>query len=401
LFKKMLFTLSVLTLLMAGAANAGDTTWNFYGVAHSSLNMLNNGETSQLGLSSNTSRFGFKGSAPMNEDLTAFWQFESKVDFAGSTANTSIGDRNTFVGMKHKTAGKIVFGRHDTPFKTLGRKVEFFADQLGDARTLTNRGPLASMPIFDGEVEGVDVGWDMPETSWDNRLGELVAWISPDFNGFNLFLAYQFDQGNKLNTTGDNYDGVNAFSGSATYAKDELMFGAAIEMLGNDTRASYIDRGTALFGDKASAMRFVGKYSTETVEFAGLYQIAQGQAYAYIDDLEEFSDVKATTMGVAAKFHAAPNWAIKGAYFMQDEFTDFDEDGLKPSLMALGIDRTFSENVMIYAQWASVSNDIISDVTIGGANGFGSSVDGYGAQPGDENMYQNPSGFSVGTVVTW
>jgi predicted porin len=94
LFKKMLLTLSVLTLLTAGAAFAGDANWNFYGVAHASLNSLSNGEDSQLGLTSNTSRFGFKGTTPMNEDFTAFWQFESLLDIEGNDGNgTEIGTR--------------------------------------------------------------------------------------------------------------------------------------------------------------------------------------------------------------------------------------------------------------------------------------------------------------------
>jgi len=94
LFKKLLLTLSV--LMLAGGAFAADSDWSFYGVAHSSINVLNNGEDSQLGLTSNTSRFGFKGTAPLNEDFTAFWQFESLVDFAGNTGEegTVIGTRN-------------------------------------------------------------------------------------------------------------------------------------------------------------------------------------------------------------------------------------------------------------------------------------------------------------------
>ena len=174
MFKKLLLTLSVLTLVLAGAAFAGDANWTFYGVAHASLNSLNDGTDSQLGLTSNTSRFGFRGTAPMNDDFTAFWQFETLLDQVGNTGSdgTSIGTRNTFVGMKHATAGKILFGRHDTPFKVLGRKVEMFPDQLGDFRDMTDY--------------------------WDERGTELAAWMSPEWDGFSIFAAYQFDQVNGL-----------------------------------------------------------------------------------------------------------------------------------------------------------------------------------------------------------
>jgi hypothetical protein len=88
---------------------------------------------------------------------------------------------------------------------------------------------------------------------------------------------------------------------------------------------------------------------------------------------------------------------------MQDEFTDFDADGLKPSMMALGLDYMFNEKVKVYAQWARISNDVITNVALaGGKSGFGESVYGAPKPATDESaLYEDPSGFSVGTVITW
>jgi predicted porin len=105
--------------------------------------------------------------------------------------------------MKHATAGKIVFGRLDTPFKTLGRKVEMFPDQLGDFRSMTD--------------------------GWDNRLTELVAYVSPDWDGFSIFAAYQFDQVDALEVTKADWEAETAMSAMAAYSTEQFMIGAAYE----------------------------------------------------------------------------------------------------------------------------------------------------------------------------
>ncbi|MBK6736352.1 MAG: porin [bacterium] len=263
MFKKMPLTLSVLTLLTAGAAFAGDANWNFYGVAHASLNSLSNGEDSQLGLTSNTSRFGFKGTTPMNEDFTAFWQFESLLDIEGNDGNgTEIGTRNTFLGMKHATAGKIVFGRHDTPFKTLGRKVEMFPDQLGDFRSVTD--------------------------GWDRRLTEIVAYVSPDWDGFSIFAAYQFDQVDALEVTKADWEAETAMSAMAAYSTEQFMIGAAYEA----ASSGYGETNGDEVGDGPKAIRLAGKYMAEQFDIGALFQSATYQ-YAVADDyrrLEEPDD---------------------------------------------------------------------------------------------------------------
>lgn len=367
MFKKMLLTLSALTLLVAGAANAGDANWTFYGVGHVSINSLNNGNDSQLGVTSNTSRFGFKGTSEINADLTAFWQFESKLDMVQDGATTEIGDRNTFVGFKHATAGKFLIGRHDTPFKALGRKVEVFPDQMGDFRAMT--------------------------MGWDNRIGELVAWVSPDWDGFSLFAAYQFDQ---------NYAGADesatAISASAAYATEQFMIGAAYEALSKgwlyETDAT----------DAPNAMRFVAKYMGEQFDVSGLYQTTSNW-----DPSDEWfaQDWKTSTMGLGATFKMNEKWNLKGQMVIANwntdaeddaETTDVDESDTKSNFMTFGVERVFTQNVLAYAQFSMMNDGDYSAFDIGGGqSGFGNSVGG----SWDGDTWQNPSGISLGTVVTW
>jgi len=372
LFKKMLLTLSVLTLLMGGVGNAADADWTFYGAGHVSINSLNNGEDSQLGLTSNTSRFGFKGTAPINDDFSAFWQFESVLDMAGNEGSdgTVIGTRNTYVGFKHATAGKFMFGRHDMPFKTLGRKVEMFPDQLGDFRAMTQH--------------------------WDNRLTEIAAWVSPDWDGFSIFAAYQFDQA----AMGAD-EAETAMSVMGSYATEQFMLGAAYEAQSSghgDTD------GEGTYGDGPMAIRVVGKYMGEQFEVGALYQSATEQYW----DGAAFTDWSYTTMGAGVNFHANDKWNVKGSYFMANEWTDaeddvattdLDESDVTAAMLALGVEHVFTKNVLAYVQYGTIINGDDTNLALAGSqSGFGKEV--YGTYDNTDKL-QDPSGFSVGTVITW
>jgi predicted porin len=374
LFKKLLLTLSALTLLMAGASFAGDTEWSFYGEGHVSLNSLSNGEDSQLGVTSNTSKFGFRGKTPMNEDFTAFWQFESALDVPGNNSEgTRIGTRNTYVGMKHATAGKLMVGRHESPIYVLGRKVELFANQLGDFRAMTD--------------------------GWDNRLTEIIAYVSPDWDGFSIFAAYQFDQVEIFEFDKADWEAKTALGAMAMYSTEQFMIGAGYEA----ASSGYGDVNEGEYGDGPKAIRLAGKFMAEQFDIVGLFQSASYQEFVG-DDLEDW---KTQTMGVGAAFKPSDKWKVKGQMYMLNTWTDADDDSetddidegdATATMLAFGIDRIFTPNVMVYAQFVTMSNGDVTNVPLaGGQSGFGQEV--YGMWSDGE--IQNPSGISLGTVISW
>ena len=65
--------------------------------------------------------------------------------------------------------GTVLAGIHDTPFKILGRKVDLFDDQIGDARNL---------------ISAPNGG-----TSFDLRSDNLLAWTSKDLGGIKVMVA--------------------------------------------------------------------------------------------------------------------------------------------------------------------------------------------------------------------
>lgn len=349
--KKMITILVLLAVMATGAAFAGDAPYKIYGKLHLSVDMLSNGDNSQMYLVSNTSRFGVKGAQELNENFTAIWQFESKLDMA-KKGDETLANRNTFVGLKG-TWGTALFGIHDTPFKTLGRKTTFFFDELGD-----NRQVLMNS---------------------DQRLQQVAVYATPDFSGFTAALAYQFDQGNKLTYPDpDNYEASTAFSGNAIYNKDAFLFGAAYEMWAK----GYADDPLLDTTDSRGAFRFAGKYTGEKFAIAALYQ--------NISNVDFTKDVKASSFGGEGMFAFSPKYAAKVAYYMTDPNTDVDNDDY--SLMSIGIDHTFSKTMVFYAQYATVMN---GDAAM---QGLGGGAHGSYVAPvaGDDGMAKNPTGFSVG-----
>lgn len=374
--KKMLTTLMVLAFALgAMSALAGEMDWSFYGKVHSSVNYLSNGENSQLGLTSNTSRFGFKGSSPMGDNLTFVWQLERGINIAQSSS-TELSARDTYIGFKNETVGKVFMGIHDTPHKTLGRKTTYFFDTIGDNRQMT--------------------------FGTDTREGDLLAWMSPDWSGFGLFLAYQFDQDeDRLDPEADadaEFFAETLFSGMATYAKDEFLIGASMIMFGSGWEAT----GGPDRGDAPMVFRLAGKYDAEKFGVAASYLNAGFDGW----DGAEYQDMTASTLGFEAIFHASEAYDVKGGYYLADPNTDADDDDY--NLLTLGIDRNFSKNLQMYVQFAMISNGDFSDATLGGetldglasgTNGFGKQISGWYDE--DSGTYENPMGFSWGLAYNW
>ena len=178
MMQKKVFILMLAAGLAAPLAALADTAnFSFYGTADVSYDMVNtgdgtttaNGATAVSGVSkrvvsSNVSRFGFKGSEELGDGLSAIWQVEQQINIddssnscsttipattipntggtvpaatvACSSNNGIFATRNTFAGLKSASFGTVLFGRHDTPYKISTRKLDVFGDNIADNRAL-------------------------------------------------------------------------------------------------------------------------------------------------------------------------------------------------------------------------------------------------------------------------
>jgi predicted porin len=344
LFTKKMITLMVLaTMLVAGAALAGDN-YTVYGKLHTSIDYMSDTEDSQIMMANNTSRFGFKGSKELNENCTMIWQFESAINLAQKGANTLV-TRNSFLGLTGKV-GTFLYGIHDTPFKTVGRKATFFYDELGDHRQST--------------------------MGWDRRLQDVVVYASPDFSGFSFVGGYMLDQG----VVGAD-EALTSMSFSGSYKMEGLYVGAAYEALST----GFSDNGDGTFGETQSGMRFSAKYDLGTFALAGLFQ-----ALSNVGGVE---DASATTMGFEGKFTMNETYSAKAAFYLADPNTDADDD--EYNLLAIGVDRNLGQKTYMYLQYAMTMNGDAQMMGIGGP--------GHGSTIGASAAGESPMGVSWGLVT--
>jgi predicted porin len=348
---KKLLTL-IMVLAFAAGAMAGDMNYTVYGKLHTSINYASNyygdadtGEDlSQLGITSNTSRFGVKGGIAISDEYTAIWQFEQKLTIGGNatTATQELANRNSFLGVKAGW-GSLIWGRHDTPFKTLGRKTTFFYDSIGDNRMA---------------MGGID----------DRTTGYLM-YTSPDFNGINVRFGYEFDKNDAVTTEAG--EAATSMSLMAYYAKDALFFGGAYESLSEGMTA----------GDESETrMRFAGKYTMDKIAFAA--------SYSTVSDKGGMADLSTSSITAEAQFAATPKMNVKGGYYIYDPNTDTDDDGA--SFLTLGLDYNAAKNVQFYVQYAMTMNEDAAMNTLGGG-WFGTSYT-------PEAAGENASCFSFGSV---
>src|SRR3990167_6819734 len=134
---KKLLIAAVGAALIAGPMLAAQAAPTVYGHFHESLDHYDNGgspSTENGLLNNNSSRFGIKGDEDLGGGLKSIYQVESGAFVAvEGTSGFSGALRNTFMGFAGRL-GVVKFGRHDTPYKDLGRKFDNFNEQVGDMR---------------------------------------------------------------------------------------------------------------------------------------------------------------------------------------------------------------------------------------------------------------------------
>ena len=124
-------------------------------------------------LNSNTSRIGLKGSEDLGGGLAAIWQFEQAVNLDNGAVGSGWGNqRNTFLGLKSDSLGTVLAGTHDTPYKLSTASLDPFADTMGDYNAIV------------GSFDGINTS--------DLRLGNVLAYISPNFSGLTAAVATSF-----------------------------------------------------------------------------------------------------------------------------------------------------------------------------------------------------------------
>lgn len=204
---------------------AGPIDGTVYGKVNVSLVNADDGSNDEWKLNSNASRLGVKGKSEIAEGLTLVYkaEFEICVD-DGDCKGQTFTQRNIMGGIKG-SFGTVWAGKHDTPTKLAQSKIDLFNDLEGDIKN-----------TFEGE----------------NRVSNIVAYSSPEINGFSSTVAMipgeDADNGNDGLADGVSY--------SVSYKQDDLYL--------------------ALAGDQdvdgQDLMRAVAQYKVDALKLGFMYQ---------------------------------------------------------------------------------------------------------------------------------
>ncbi len=210
---------------------AGPIDGTVYGKVNVSLVNADDGSNDEWKLNSNASRLGVKGKSEIAEGLTLVYkaEFEICVD-DGDCKGQTFTQRNIMGGIKG-SFGTVWAGKHDTPTKLAQSKIDLFNDLEGDIKN-----------TFEGE----------------NRVSNIVAYSSPEINGFNSTIAMipgeDADNGNDGLADGVSY--------SVSYKQDDLYL--------------------ALAGDQdvdgQDLMRAVAQYKVDALKLGFMYQQNENDA---------------------------------------------------------------------------------------------------------------------------
>lgn len=347
---KKLLAIAVGAAMVAGAtaATAGDEP-TFYGKIHMSIDSMDNAadapnDSDGIFVSSNSSRLGIKGKVDLDGGMKAVYKYEMSTHY--STNQDVDGNRNAYLGL-NSGGHTVIAGRHDMPYKTVGRKMDLFGDTIGDTRALTRL-----------KVDGDD---------WADRRDNVIMYTGK-FDAVAVKVAYAPEEGKDDSSDlgiGVTYKGgpIKVMFANETHGKGNLTAGGAPvvkDSTGNTIGASY----------KMGNMKFLATYNA-------------------VSNVGGNDGVDANGWGLGAAMKSGMN-TFKIAY----SSVEIDATGLSDSdatLIAVGADHAFSKKTKVYVVYSQISNADNVDFAFADTGHDGTVA----ASPvgGD-----SPSGFSLGMI---
>jgi len=275
---------------------------------------------SETGISSNSSRIGFKGKHQLENGMTAFYQIESKVSFDGdNTGGDTLASRNSWVGVSDGF-GTVMVGYSDTPFKDFGGQFTVFGDTVADRRAVLGSSAIQST-----------------SHAMDQRAKNMIMYKN-SFGPTEVKIMYSTDLKGNSTPEGQDKNKNNAVSGSIVYKDGPLAIGAAYESESNVTNA---DPETQVNGARIGAMYDFGSF--------GLGAIYESLTSDDIPDLDR------DAYGINGTVKITDATKLQAQVLQADDYKDVSNSGA--TMTAIGVTTKLDKTTSVYAIYTTTSND--------------------------------------------
>ena len=359
------------------AALADNANFTFYGKADLSYDSIQTGDGTTLAnggtatagvskrvVSSNVSRFGFKGSEDLGNELSFIWQVEQQINIDDAAKNT-FASRNTFAGLKSESLGAILFGINDTPYKAATRKLDVFGDSIADNRALLGAPKSATAVAAGSGNNGTSAFAGASNQGFELRPNNVLAYLSPAFAGVTASVAtvnlreqnyVSTDKSDSLLSMAIMYD-VAPFYGSVAHEKHKLESVAA----GANESATRLGFGFT------QDMFSVGLVYEKTTDNLGAAQVNKSGHNA---------------LYVGGKVIIGNN-AVKLAYgkagVLGEGTAEIPDSSAKQ--ISIGYDHGLSKRTKLYALYTKISNGKGINYGLSQSSGAATTNSGFGTSP--------------------
>lgn len=381
--KKLIVVALIAAFALPATAFADNGNFNFYGAADLSYDFVNTGDgtttangatavsgTSKQVVSSNVSKFGFKGTEDLGDGLSASWQVEQQIDIDAAAKNT-FASRNTFVNLKSEKLGTVLFGIHDTPYKFASRKLDMFGDNIGDNRALMGAPKKASAPTGASAADSAAYFAGASNQGFELRPNNIFMYTTPTFSGFNAAIAAVNLKEANTNTTNTRdsltslavmYD-IAPFYGSIAHEAHKLESNVTATKLGQD--------------ESATRVGFAFRPEDKPFEITAMYEKTTdnlGTAQANVNGHNAYF--------LGGKYNIGNN-AVKLGYVKTGTLgtgtAQIADSGANQ--ISVGYDHGLSKRTKLYAIYTKITNGKGINYSFSQSSGAASTTSGFGTSP--------------------
>ncbi|MBW8192707.1 porin [Neiella marina] len=291
---------------LAVAAQA-DLMPTVYGKINVTVQSTDEG-SSTTEVKSHHSRFGLKGVAPVNDDLSAVYLLEFKVNIDEDEDN--IKARNQYVGLRSKKMGELLLGRKDSAFKTAQGKIDRFGD-------------------INGDIAGLFAG--------ENRVEESLHYTSPKWGKAQFAATYILEGNSKQSDASDNGASSDAFSLAVSYGDKGWKNGNWYASAAYDAE---------VFGVTSFRVAAYGQWAD--IQLGAMYQDSESDRS---DKVDQDGDGYLFNAG----YKASDDLLFKVQY--QDSDMDLAGKGSAGEAINVGVDYKLAKSTTLYAFGTSFDLD--------------------------------------------